>query len=136
MVYTVEFNHKSHIRRAYVSSTLAVDDTASGRAGAGSYFRVSLIVRLRMALESEHNGKAAFVQSLPASVELSSGQIWNGIIYIFSLSGSSFAKRAYCWLELLPSGSQRIITVLHIPPVLGPQDAVELAMVRCHDQLR
>jgi hypothetical protein len=85
--------------------------------------------QLRDAVESQHGGKAIFVQSVPIYESFKWQAIWNGAVQVFDLVGSpTGATRAYAWSSGQPDGSRRFTVVLHIPPVIGPREAVRAAI--------
>jgi hypothetical protein len=85
--------------------------------------------QLARAIESQHGGKASFVQSVPVSDSFEGAPAFNGAVAVFDLTGHSKAKRAYAWTRELPDGKVRTYAVLHLPPVTSPQDAVRAAIV-------
>ena len=80
---------------------------------------------LKEAVESQHGGKATFVQSVPVP-EMSGGQAFlNTPVSVFDLHGStSGAFRAYAWAQETPEGEQIFFAVLHSPWAVGPIQAV------------
>jgi hypothetical protein len=86
-------------------------------------------MRLKQAVESQHGGKATFVQSVPV-LEMRGGQtILNTSVSVFDLRGStSGAFRAYAWAQESPDGQQTFFAVLHTPWVAGPTEAVRAAI--------
>ena len=85
--------------------------------------------QLKQAVEVQLGGEATFVQSVPVHKSFKWQTIWNGSVQIFDLAGSpSGATRAYAWSDGHPDGSRRVVTVPHIPPVIGPRDAVRAAL--------
>jgi hypothetical protein len=80
---------------------------------------------LKQAVEYQLGGEATFVQSVPVYESFRWQTTWNGSVHIFNLVDSpSGATRAYAWSSGLPDGSRRCIAVPHIPPVVGPKEAV------------
>jgi len=56
---------------------------------------------------------------------------WKGQIEIFWLTGHPVAKRCFAWLEERReegTESKKPVTVLEIPPVIGPATAVRSAL--------
>jgi len=84
---------------------------------------------LKRAIESQHGGKATFVQSVPISDAWEGQEAWRGTVAVFDLTGHPKATRAYAWTRELPGGRTRTYAVLHLPPVTGPVDAVRAAIV-------
>jgi len=89
---------------------------------------------LQSAVESNHGGKATFIQFVPVR-EMSGGEtLWDGVVHVFDLKGSdSGAFRAYAW----PcgqgggpgDGKPEIFTILHSPLVFSPALAVRAAII-------
>lgn len=80
---------------------------------------------LKQAVEFQLGGEATFVQSVPVYESFKWQTTWNGAVHIFDLIDSpSGATRAYAWSSGRPDGSRRLIAVPHIPPVVGPKEAV------------
>lgn len=86
--------------------------------------------QLRKAVESQHGGKATFVQSVPVHEREGDHTIWSGQVSVFDLRLSiSGAFRAYaCWREL-PDGEPQLFTILHSPETIGPIQAVKAAIL-------
>ncbi len=86
--------------------------------------------QLKHAVESQHGGTATFVQSVPIHEEFRGKTVWNGAVQVYDLADSpSGATRAYAWSYGLPDGKRRFIAVLHVPPIIGPREAVRAAIV-------
>ena len=84
---------------------------------------------LKKAVESQHGGTATLVQSVPVHEQHGGETVWKGTVHIFDLAGHPKAKRAYAWSYELPDGKRRFFAVLHIPPIIGPVEAVRAAIV-------
>lgn len=85
--------------------------------------------QLKQAVEAQLGGEATFVQSVPVHESFKWKTIWNGSVQVFDLAGSpSGATRAYAWSSGQPDGSRRFVAVPHIPPVVGPREAVRAAL--------
>jgi hypothetical protein len=88
---------------------------------------------LKLAVETQHGGKATFLQSVPIFQAAKGKPDWNGAVQVFDLAGSpSGAARAYAWSSGLPDGQRRVYTALHEGAVTGPRDAVRAAIVAGH----
>ncbi len=86
--------------------------------------------QLKQAVESQHGGKATFVQSVPVHEKQGDHTIWNGQVSVFDLRFStSGAFRAYAWWRELPGGKPQFFTVLHSPETIGPAQAVRAAIL-------
>jgi|SRR5882757_9992510 len=85
---------------------------------------------LKQAVEFQLGGEATFVQSVPVHESFKWQTTWNGSVHIFNLhifnlvDSPSGATRAYAWSSGLPDGSRRCIAVPHVPPIVGPKEAV------------
>jgi len=74
-----------------------------------------------------HRCDSRHVESVPV-VEQFEGQIaWQGTVEVFDLIGHSKAKRAYAW-TYRDGDQDKTVTVLDIPPVDSPQNAVKMAI--------
>lgn len=85
---------------------------------------------LKKAVESQHGGKATFVQSVPVHEQHCGETVWNGSVAVFDLAGHPKATRAYAWShEVEGTVRRRFFAVLGIPPIDSPRDAVRAAIV-------
>jgi hypothetical protein len=88
---------------------------------------------LERAVESQHGGTAAFVQSVPIHEAHAGQTVWEGVVHVFDLIGHPKATRAYAWSSPIEgSAKRRFFAVLHIPPIDSPQKAVRAAIVAEH----
>lgn len=86
--------------------------------------------QLRQAVESQHGGKATFVQRVPVHEKQGDHTIWSGDVSVFDLRGStSGAFRVYAWSRELPGGEPEFFAALHTPKIVGPADAVRAAIL-------
>jgi hypothetical protein len=86
--------------------------------------------QLKKAVESQHGGKATFVQSVPVHEKQGDHTIWNGQVSVFDLRFStSGAFRAYAWWCELPDSKPQFFTVLHSPETISPAQAVRAAIL-------
>jgi hypothetical protein len=60
------------------------------------------------------------------------GAVWDGVVEVFDLKGHSKTHRAYAWSHDTddPKHPRRHVTVLHIPPAISPQTAVQAAIMQ------
>lgn len=90
----------------------------------------SAVHELKRAAESKLGGTVTFVQSVPISASRNGVTVWNGAVHIFDLAGSLCGiSRAYAWSDSLPDGQRRSVVVLHIPPIIGPREAIKVTML-------
>ena len=87
--------------------------------------------QLKQAVESQHGGTATYVQTVPVHERHGDQTVWNGAVAIFDLAGHPKAKRAYAWSSHVDENStkRRFVTVLGVPPITGPVEAVRAAIV-------
>src|SRR5216683_817204 len=84
---------------------------------------------LKLAVESQHGCKAAVSQSVPIKETFGGKTVWEGVVYVFSLTGHPTAKRAYAWSSPIEgSDKRRFFAVLHQTPVTSPVEAVRAAI--------
>jgi len=84
---------------------------------------------LKQAIESQHGGRATYVQSVPIKETHGEQTVWEGTVAVFDLADHPKAKRAYAWSYAMEDGRRTFFAVLHVPPVTGPRDAVRAAIV-------
>lgn len=84
---------------------------------------------LKQAVESQHGGRATFVQAVPVHETHNRETAWDCVVSIFKLNGHPTANLAYAWSYALPDGKRRFFAVLHVPPILSPHEAVKAAIV-------
>ena len=82
---------------------------------------------LKCIVEAHYGGTARFVQPVWVRTSLNDGTVWEGVVYIFDVSGLSEPERAYAWSNARPNGKPRYFAVLHQGPVDSPKEAVRLA---------
>jgi hypothetical protein len=85
--------------------------------------------QLKQAVESQHGGMATLVQSVPVHEKHGGETVWEGTVHIFDLAGHPKANRAYAWSYAREDGKRRFFAVLHVPPIIGPVEAVRAAIV-------
>ena len=85
------------------------------------------IEQLRQAVEKACECKARHARSA-AVIEGFKGQaVWDGVVETFDLEGHPKAKKCYAF-HFVENGSPVIKTVLGIPPVDSPENAVRAAI--------
>lgn len=85
---------------------------------------------LKRAVESQHGGKATFVQSVPVKERHKGAVVWEGVVHVFDLTDHPGASRAYAWSHAVDDkGKRRFYAVLHAGPVQSAADAVRAAIV-------
>jgi hypothetical protein len=84
---------------------------------------------LKRAVESQHGGTATLVQAVPVHETHNGETVWDGVVHVFDLAGHPTASRAYAWSYERDDGKRRFFAVLHVPPITGPREAVQAAIV-------
>jgi len=90
----------------------------------------SISNQLKQAVETQHGGKATFVQCVPVHEKRGDHTLWSGDVSVFDLrSSTSGAFRAYAWSRKLPDEDPQFFAVLHSPQTLSPAQAVRTAIL-------
>jgi hypothetical protein len=85
---------------------------------------------LERAVEAQHGGTATLVEKVRVTEKYGIKTVWDGFVHVFDLTGHRRAKRAYGWSSSIEeSDKRRFFSVLHIPPITGPVEAVRAAIV-------
>jgi hypothetical protein len=84
------------------------------------------VIRKLHGVKSTHRG------SVPVKEVFQGQTVWDGIVEVFDLKGHPKTHRAYAWsLDTDdPKQPRRHVTVLHIPPAISPQTAVQAAIMQ------
>ena len=85
------------------------------------------ITELKDAIRATHGCESLHVESVPVKEVFEGQTAWEGIVEVFHLVGHPKAKRAYAW-TYRDGDHNKTITVLEMPPVDSPQNAVKVAM--------
>lgn len=89
------------------------------------------IKELKKAVEKLHKCKAKFIESVIVLEAFQEKPVWEGTVFIFSLTGHPKAPKAYAWSSPIEgSAKRRYYAVLHDPSVDSPQKAVRAAIVQ------
>ncbi len=93
----------------------------------------SSIDQYRHSIEAQHGGTATLAQSVPVRETFKGQLVWEGVVHVFDLADHPNATRAYAWSSPIEgSAKRRFFSVLHIPPITSPLDAVRAAIVAEH----
>ena len=81
------------------------------------------------AISKLHGCVATWVEDVPVRDHFGGDVVWDGEVSVFSINHPQ-ATRAYAWSYVVDEATQRrrFITVLGIPPVNTPVDAVRAAI--------
>src|SRR2546423_9802110 len=89
--------------------------------------------QLRDTIERMHGGTATLTQSAPVRETFEGKTVWEGVVYVFDLTGHPTATRAYAWSSPIEGRTKRrFFAVLHQPPVDSPLAAGQAAIVAEH----
>jgi hypothetical protein len=93
---------------------------------------VTHIQELRGVIHYLHGAKAKHLESVPVTERFQDRTVWYGVVEVFRLKGHPKTDRVYAWIHQTddPDHPKRHVTVLHIPPVVSPQTAVQAAIVQ------
>jgi hypothetical protein len=86
---------------------------------------------LAEAIRNRTGREPQLVEVVPVTETYQNEVVWSGIVEVFDVPGDP-PERYYAWsfLDDEVSGRQRIVTVLHQPPVDSPVAAVRAAIVQ------
>ena len=93
---------------------------------------MSYIEELKDVIHKLHGVHSSHVESVPVKESFQGKTVWDGVVEVFDLTGHPKANRIYAWSHDTddPANPKRYVTVLHIPPVISPQTAVQAAIVQ------
>lgn len=87
------------------------------------------IAELQSAFLKLHGCDAEYVETVSVVEEFQGETIWQGDVEVFDIRGHPKATRGYGWgYATSESGGRRYFTVLELPPVDSPQNAVRAAI--------
>ena len=85
------------------------------------------IIRLQAMIQERHQCPAKYRRAVPVREPLGEQSFWEGEVAVFWLTGHAKAMRCFAWFEQR-SDEEHVVTVLEIPPVIGPAAAVRNAI--------
>jgi hypothetical protein len=93
---------------------------------------VTHIQELQGVIHNLHGAKARHLESVPVTERFEDRTVWDGVVEVFGLTGHPKTDKVYAWIHATdnPARSKRHVTVLHIPPVVSPQTAVQAVIVQ------
>ena len=79
-----------------------------------------------------HGVNATYVDSVPVREVYKGQTLWDGVVEVFNIHGHPKTHRVYAWSHDTdnPEHPKRHVTVLHIPPAISPQTAVQTAIAQ------
>jgi hypothetical protein len=85
---------------------------------------------LRRAVESQHKCRAGLLETAIVKMAIDGNTVWEGMVHVFDLAGHPDANRAYAWSSPIEGSNKwRLFSMLHLPPVTSPAEAVRAAIV-------
>jgi hypothetical protein len=93
---------------------------------------VTHIQELQGVIHNLHGVKARHLESVPVTEKFQGKTVWDGVVEVFDLTGHPKTDKVYAWIHATddPKRPKRHVTVLHIPPVVSPQTAVQAVIVQ------
>jgi hypothetical protein len=90
------------------------------------------IQELRDVIRHLHGATATHLESVPVKESFQGQTVWDGTVEVFHIKGHPKTNRVYAWIHETddPKHPKRHVTVLHIPPVVSPETAVQAAIVQ------
>jgi hypothetical protein len=83
---------------------------------------------LRVMVGRRHSCQAALREVVGIVEQLDGERVWQGKVYVFDLIGHPHASVAFAWEESVAGDPRPVMhTVLGIPPINSPMDAVRHA---------
>lgn len=89
------------------------------------------IERLQKAIHEQHGCESTHVESVRLQKTYRGQTAWSGTVEVFDLINHAQASRCYAWAQ--PKGEEdpeeRVVAMLHTPPIDSPSAAVQAAIV-------
>jgi hypothetical protein len=83
---------------------------------------------LKKVVESQHGGVATFLQTVSLLTRRNYTSDWDGMVYVFELTGNPKTTRAYAWASPISGTNElRYFAALHRGRITGPMEAVKAA---------
>lgn len=94
--------------------------------------KMPAIKELQDTIHRLHGAKAKHIESVPVKETFQGQIVWLGTVEVFKLKGHPRADKAYAWAHDTddPLHPTQQVTVLHIPPITSPQQAVRAAIAK------
>ena len=84
------------------------------------------IKRLQQAIRDLHGCQSQYLETVTVKEMFQGKIVWWGDVEVFEIRGHPTAQRAYAWSQLAGTSDQgsKYVTVLELPPVTSPENAV------------
>lgn len=87
--------------------------------------------QIEQAVRGLHDCEPTFLERVRVEEDFEGQRVWQGDVYVFSLTGHPTATKCYAWSQPIEgSDRRRFVAVLHEPPVDSPIQAVRAALVQ------
>ena len=87
-----------------------------------------MVSDLKKVVESQHGGTATLNHAVCLLTRRTKISDWDGVVYIFDLTGNAKTNRAYAWASPISGANDtRYFAVLHRGRITGPVEAVKAA---------
>ena len=84
---------------------------------------------IQEAIKSNFNCESNYIESVPIHETFQGKTVWKGIVEVFELVGHPQADLCFAWGHNTDDSKSEYVTVLKLPPVDSPQDAVRASIV-------
>ena len=93
---------------------------------------MSPIEELQDVIRKLHGVESTYRQSVAVKESFQGKTVWDGVVEVFDLHGHPKTHRAYAWSHATDNHEhlKQHVTVLHIPPAISPQTAVQLVILQ------
>ena len=93
------------------------------------------IPRLQEAIRALHGCESHYVETVPVKEVFQGEVVWWGEVEVFEICDRPSARRAYAWSHWKRTSDRgtTYLTILELPPVKSPQDAVRAALMQLKD---
>jgi hypothetical protein len=91
---------------------------------------VNHIEELQDVIRQLHGSDSTHVETVPVKESWQGQTMWEGEVEVFDIHDHPKAPRVYAWTHDTKDADKprRSVTVLHIPPAISPQKAVQVAI--------
>ena len=93
---------------------------------------MTYIEELQNAIRHLYHTEAVYVETVPVKEVFQGQTVWEGEVEVFDLPELPEPNRIYAWAHDTDNVDQprRIVTVLHVAPVLSPELAVRASILQ------
>ncbi|MBC8393462.1 MAG: hypothetical protein H8E17_12970 [Deltaproteobacteria bacterium] len=89
------------------------------------------IEALQDTIKKTHGCDSEHIESVPITETFKGKPVWSGVVEVFNIQDHPEASKCYAWGHHLEEENKksRYVTVLNIPPVNSPLEAVRAAII-------